>query len=107
MDLRENETEITRLRKDKLEPISEEQGRILASTLDIETYMECSALTQDGLTDIFEMAARLGSSEQEKLLKNTVAKTQRATFKIRRDRDVSKMSRFQRSQSLKERCLVS
>jgi len=59
VDLRCSEQETDRLRKDGLKPVTTEQGEQLAQDFKLDAYLECSALTQDGLTEVFEWAARL------------------------------------------------
>ena len=85
MDLRGSETEITRLAKDGLKIVSAEQGEKLAQDLGIDTYVECSALTQDGLTDVFEWAARLSLAPTNPPAgigqRKTISRSFRAKFK--------------------------
>lgn len=56
--------EKSRLAKDGLQIISQEQGQQLAERLGMQGYMECSALTQEGLSEVFEFAARLALSSE-------------------------------------------
>jgi Ras-related C3 botulinum toxin substrate 1 len=46
------------LRKNGLEPITPEQGIKLAKEIKAYKYLECSALTQVGMADVFEEAVR-------------------------------------------------
>ncbi|KAJ2848216.1 GTPase Cdc42 [Coemansia brasiliensis] len=56
MDLREDPTTADRLKKNKLKFITPEQGAQLASEFDAIKYVECSALTQKGLKNVFDEA---------------------------------------------------
>ena len=52
--------------KDGLRPITAEQGEQLAKQLNIDAYCECSALTQGGLPEVFDSAARLALAPPSK-----------------------------------------
>eukprot|EP01103_Thecamoeba_quadrilineata_P000763 TRINITY_DN10674_c0_g1_i1.p1 TRINITY_DN10674_c0_g1~~TRINITY_DN10674_c0_g1_i1.p1 ORF type:complete len:209 (+),score=30.69 TRINITY_DN10674_c0_g1_i1:172-798(+) len=56
IDLREETATLEELKQDGKEPISIEQGKAKAEELGLLTYLECSALTQQGLKDVFECA---------------------------------------------------
>ncbi|KAF7204751.1 ras-related C3 botulinum toxin substrate 1 [Nothobranchius furzeri] len=56
LDLREDETTVEKLKEKKLSPITSSQGEDLAKEIGAVKYMECSALTQNGLKAIFEEA---------------------------------------------------
>jgi len=58
-DLREDVVTIDKLREKKLEPISYHQGLQLAKEIQADKYMECSALTQKGLKQVFDEAIRI------------------------------------------------
>ena len=58
-DLREDHNTIEKLRNQNMAPISTDQGQQLAKELGSAAYMECSALTQKGLKEIFDTAARI------------------------------------------------
>ena len=56
IDLRENNEERERLLKKKERPIAYEEGARVAKQLKAVKYVECSALTGDGIRDVFEEA---------------------------------------------------
>lgn len=57
-DLRNDQETISRLAEKKLAPLTAEQGNQLAKEIGAVRYMECSALTQAGLKDVFDEAIR-------------------------------------------------
>lgn len=57
-DLRDDPDQMQRLREKHLEPISEARGQQLAAQLGARKYLECSALTQKGLKNVFDEAIR-------------------------------------------------
>jgi small GTP-binding protein len=59
-DLRQDPTMIERLHAYNMTPISYTQGLQAAQELHAINYLECSALTRDGLKDVFEEAIRAG-----------------------------------------------
>jgi len=59
IDLREDANTIEELKQENKEPITTEQGKAKSEELGLLSYHECSALTQQGLKDVFEFA--LGS----------------------------------------------
>jgi Ras-related C3 botulinum toxin substrate 1 len=61
-DLREKEKAVENLKKDGHEPISKAEGEEVAKTISAVSYKECSALTQAGLSDLFEEAIRISLS---------------------------------------------
>ncbi|CAI9726337.1 ras-related C3 botulinum toxin substrate 2-like [Octopus vulgaris] len=58
IDLRENKEAIGTLASQGLSPIKREQGIKMANKVRAVKYMECSALTQRGLKQVFEEAVR-------------------------------------------------
>lgn len=57
-DLRGDQETINRLAEKRLAPLTPEQGTQLAKEIGAVRYMECSALTQAGLKDVFDEAIR-------------------------------------------------
>ena len=57
-DLRNDQDTISRLAEKKLAPLTADQGHQLAKDIGAVKYMECSALTQAGLKDVFDEAIR-------------------------------------------------
>ncbi|KAJ2600717.1 Rho GTPase protein rac1 [Coemansia sp. RSA 1722] len=58
LDLREDDGVIQKLREKKMTPISYTQGLGMAKDLQCVKYLECSALTQKGLKNVFDEAIR-------------------------------------------------
>jgi len=58
LDMREDKETLDRLAEKKLSPITTEQGMKMAQEIKAVKYMECSALTQKGLKDVFDEAIR-------------------------------------------------
>ncbi|TRY63752.1 hypothetical protein TCAL_03637 [Tigriopus californicus] len=54
VDLRENANVKEKLTKSKQRPITKEQGERMAKQIKAFRYMECSAMTQEGLKDVFD-----------------------------------------------------
>jgi Ras-related C3 botulinum toxin substrate 1 len=57
-DLRDDAAALQRLKEKNLEPISFQMGQQLAKDINAVKYMECSALTQKGLKDVFDEGIR-------------------------------------------------
>ena len=53
-DLRDDPTMIGKLDKNKQKPVTNEQGETCAKQLQAVKYVECSALTQKGLKNVFD-----------------------------------------------------
>ena len=56
LDLRDDPRTIRDLAKEKLKPISYSEGQIMQHVLGAVEYLECSALTQKGLKEVFVKA---------------------------------------------------
>ena len=59
LDLRENQENIAELRKENQSPITQETGSRLAAEIRAAKYLECSALTREGLKNVFDEAVRV------------------------------------------------
>jgi len=57
IDMRTNSDEVAKL---KVPPVTMDQGEALRKKIGARKYLECSALTQQGLAQVFEEAVRLG-----------------------------------------------
>jgi len=58
LDLREDPEKLESLKEKGLAPITTEQGEQLANEIKAVKYMECSALTQKGLKEVFDFAIK-------------------------------------------------
>jgi GTPase SAR1 family protein len=58
LDLRDDKETNDRLREKRLQPVSYAQGLNLAKDIGACKYLECSALTQKGLKNVFDEAIR-------------------------------------------------
>lgn len=56
IDLRDDAATLTKLAKNKQKPLSLEMGERLAEEVNAVKYVECSALTQKGLNNVFDEA---------------------------------------------------
>ena len=59
LDLRTNVAELERLKARNQKPIQLLQGESMKKKIGAITYKECSALTQNGLKDIFDEAIKV------------------------------------------------
>jgi Ras-related C3 botulinum toxin substrate 1 len=58
LDLREDKDTIEKLNDKRLSPITTKQGENMATEISAVKYLECSALTQKGLKEVFDEAVR-------------------------------------------------
>ena len=56
LDLRDNPRTIEKLAERNLKPISYSQGQMMQHVLGAVEYLECSALTQEGVKEVFVKA---------------------------------------------------
>lgn len=61
-DLRSNDAMLSKLKSRGLSCVSPEEGRDLAEEIGAAEYMECSALTQEGVQSVFDHAVRCAIS---------------------------------------------
>ena len=59
LDLRDSEVDIERLRQRHQSPITQQQGEAMRKKIGAVAYMECSALTQVGLKNVFDEAIKI------------------------------------------------
>nr|CCA16835.1 hypothetical protein BRAFLDRAFT_216617 [Albugo laibachii Nc14] len=64
-DLRKDEETLEQLRQMDMTPITREEGEELSKTLRAYKYLECSALTQEGLKQVFDEAIKCVLISQE------------------------------------------
>ncbi|XP_007559506.1 ras-related C3 botulinum toxin substrate 1-like [Poecilia formosa] len=60
LDLRDDTDRIEKLKKEHLSPITYDQGLAMAEEIGAVTYLECSALSEQGLQAVIEETARVG-----------------------------------------------
>eukprot|EP00008_Paramoeba_atlantica_P007368 CAMPEP_0201475248 /NCGR_PEP_ID=MMETSP0151_2-20130828/697_1 /ASSEMBLY_ACC=CAM_ASM_000257 /TAXON_ID=200890 /ORGANISM="Paramoeba atlantica, Strain 621/1 / CCAP 1560/9" /LENGTH=199 /DNA_ID=CAMNT_0047855287 /DNA_START=321 /DNA_END=920 /DNA_ORIENTATION=+ len=60
IDLRDDAATLQSLKEKNMEPVSPQMGDQLAKDIGAVKYMECSALTQKGLRDVFNVGIRVG-----------------------------------------------
>ena len=58
IDLREDKESLEKLQQMKLSPITRAEGMKLQKSIGAAKYVECSALTQQGMHNVFEEAIR-------------------------------------------------
>ncbi len=69
-DLREDPEALERLASKRQVPVTFEQGLQMSKEIEAYKYMECSALTQKGLKQVFEEAVRsVGETQRKQNLK--------------------------------------
>ncbi|KAK2171779.1 hypothetical protein NP493_1027g00006 [Ridgeia piscesae] len=57
-DLRYNKKVCSHLAEQHMKPVSRQQGRDLARKINAHAYIECSAKTQEGVREVFNLATR-------------------------------------------------
>ncbi|XP_001607509.2 ras-like GTP-binding protein Rho1 isoform X2 [Nasonia vitripennis] len=57
-DLRNDPTTLQELAKMRQEPVKSEEGRAMANRINALSYLECSAVTKEGVRQVFETATR-------------------------------------------------
>jgi Ras family protein A len=70
-DLRTDPDTIAELKKTGEKPVTSEIGRQIATQIKADAYMECSAMTREGVQDLFIQAARLSRKKRSNRLSNT------------------------------------
>jgi len=58
LDQRSNQSVIDNMRKNGQKPVTKAEGEKVAAAIGADHYFECSALTQDGLSQVFEAAVK-------------------------------------------------
>jgi len=66
LDLRNDPDTIARLQQKRRTPVTQDEGQGLARELGAYKYIECSALTQQGLKGVFDDAIRCVLDMQKK-----------------------------------------
>jgi len=86
LDLREDSAINEGLRNQGLFPITKEQGDSLCKELSCSGYVECSALTQKGLKQVFDEAARIVVGTSTNSPNNTDGRTPETNTKKKKKR---------------------
>jgi len=76
-DLRSKPEAIQSLKEINQEPISTKRGEELAKKIGAKRYLECSALTQDGLAKVFEEAVKVVLFPKDSVDEPTLDKTKK------------------------------
>ena len=71
IDLRDDPQVMEKLSRQKQRPVTSEQGERLARELGAVKYVECSALTQKGLKNVFDEVSRLSCPPENSLARLT------------------------------------
>lgn len=66
-DLRDNQQVLEKLKEQNQITVTQQQGKIMAKQINAVKYLECAAVTQDGLDDVFDEVVRacLGHSAKK------------------------------------------
>lgn len=75
IDLRNNEEMLQRLATHRQAPITYEQGLALSKEIGAAKFVECSALTQQGLKSVFDEVIRAHAQPETKVVKKSKRKT--------------------------------
>ena len=69
VDLRVDRATLDKLDKNKGKPVSKEEGELLAKSLNAAAYVECSALTREGVKNVLDKAIfhQLEEDKQRKM----------------------------------------
>jgi len=73
-DLREDSAMLKRLSERNMEPVTVQMGHLLASELKAVKYVECSAMTQKGLMEVFDTAIRAAVFPHQKAKKPSASR---------------------------------
>jgi len=65
-DLRNDDYTIKELQRAKQQPVSYSEGEQMASRIGAKSYLECSALTKEGVRDVFEAATKAALQRRQK-----------------------------------------
>ena len=68
MDLRSNKDTVKKLEEQELAPVRTEQGNTVAKEVGAIEYLECSAMEQESLKNVFDQAIRSVFSIPRKLV---------------------------------------